>query len=312
MLNPIHLQTLQAVLRTGSFVDAGRQLGYTGSAVSQQIAALEREVDAQLFERRAHTIHPTPIAHYIGAQATPVLSALRALDSEIVAHLEGEIGQLRLGAFSSAGERVLPPALSLFRTLRPDIDVQLVEGSRDDLIEMVRSREIDLALSYEYGVSRRRWPHGLRVDRLLVEDLLLACPVDHQLAAGPDFVTVDGLETETWIMPDQRSPDTASLVRVCEAAGFTPKVSFQSSSHATILALVSAGLGVAMLPALACTRTPGVVMKRVESPHARREVYVVRSPALTDGPWRQMTHSLQTTCHTLASHSPGVHTTDDT
>src|SRR3981189_3516002 len=99
MLNPVHLRTLTMVIRTGSFADAARRLGYTGSAVSQQIAALERAVKMPLFERDAHSVRPTPAGEFLAERAREALAALGSLEDDIRGMSQGSIGRLPLGAF---------------------------------------------------------------------------------------------------------------------------------------------------------------------------------------------------------------------
>lgn len=92
MLNPVHLRTLSVVLRTGSFAEAARRLGYTGSAVSQQISALERQLKTSLFERDAHSIRATPAAEFIASRSSAALGALEALEDDITQLMEGAVG----------------------------------------------------------------------------------------------------------------------------------------------------------------------------------------------------------------------------
>ena len=118
VLNPIHLQTLQTVIRTGSFADAARQLGYTGSAVSQQMAALERQIRAALFERDAHRVRPTPAALFVAEQSLETLGRLRSLEEDIALLLEGATGKLRLGKLSDR-QRTAPPRSALVVPRQP-------------------------------------------------------------------------------------------------------------------------------------------------------------------------------------------------
>src|SRR5699024_9840120 len=108
MLNPVHLQTLITVLRTGSFADAARELGYTGSAVSQQVARLERSARVTLFDRSARSITPTPAAELLASRSREVLATIRDLEDDVLAIAKGRLGTLRVGSFPTASERLLP------------------------------------------------------------------------------------------------------------------------------------------------------------------------------------------------------------
>ena len=108
MLEPLHLRTLSTVLQTGSFAAAARRLGYTPSAVSQQIAALERAIRLPLFEREARSIRPTPAAAFLSTRGQEVLATLGALQDDLRGLADGSIGTVRLGSFPTAGEHLLP------------------------------------------------------------------------------------------------------------------------------------------------------------------------------------------------------------
>lgn len=306
MLNPVHLRTLHAVLRTGSFADAARELNYTGSAVSQQITALERQVGTPLFERERQGVRATPAAHFIGERSLDVLGQLQALDDDVALLREGGIGQLRLGSFPTASERLLPEALSLFRQERPDVQVRLDEGEEAELTPLLMARELDVAITYRYGLVPRRHPRGFRSERLLVEDLIVLMPADHSLLGGPSSITMDQLEQETWITPRLGTPGAAMMRRLCANAGFTPDIVYRTNNYATAGGLVRAGMGIALVPALGHTPQSGVVGLQLADHGARREVMAVRAPATTEGAWRSMVQALHRAAATLANNAPGV------
>ena len=137
MLNPLHLRTLTAVLQTGSFAVAARRLGYTPSAVSQQIAALERAAGLPLFEREAHGIRPTPAAAWLRGRGQEVLAALGALQDDLRGLADGVTGTVRLGSFPTAGEHLLPAALAALAAGAPSVEVLLDEGEPDELVPRV-------------------------------------------------------------------------------------------------------------------------------------------------------------------------------
>src|SRR5918998_5600049 len=122
MLNPLHLQTLSVVLRTGSFAAAGRHLGYTGSAVSQQMKALEVESGLVLFERGAQQVLPTAEAQLLSERAIETLGALATLQEVVREIAAGTRGRLGLGSFPTASEVLVPRALARFVRDFPDVD----------------------------------------------------------------------------------------------------------------------------------------------------------------------------------------------
>lgn len=276
MLNPVHLRTLAMVLRTGSFAEAARRLGYTGSAVSQQIAILERQLKTALFERDAHSISATPAAEFIAARSHTAIGALQALEDDISLLMDGVVGRLRLGSFPTASERLVPVALSSFQASHPDIDVQLDEAEPQELMPQLESREIDLAVVYRYDLVPTAWPKTVRTDRVLREDLLV-------IRAGggaeqPGEVDLSVLAGETWVSTREGTSGAAVLRHLCRAQGFEPSVSFRSNNYSVTQGLVRAGLGIALVPALGYAPGPGISAARIEGSTAFREILVASSP----------------------------------
>ena len=173
MLNPVHLRTLSMVIRTGSFADAARRLGYTASAVSQQIAALERSVRMPLFDRDAHSVRPTPAAEFLVTRSHEALAALGALEGDVRAMAEGTMGRLRLGSFPTANEKLLPRALPMLISESSQLGVHLDEGEPDEMVRLLMDQELDLAIVYRYDLVPRKWPKGVHATKLLDEELFV-------------------------------------------------------------------------------------------------------------------------------------------
>ncbi|MFF0266955.1 LysR family transcriptional regulator [Kribbella sp. NPDC004536] len=283
MLNPLQLQTLQAVLRTGSFADAARELGYTGSAVSQQIAALERATRTELFERSAHGVTPTPMAHFIVERADQVLGQLRTLEDDIVLRQRGTVGRIRLGTFPTAAERLLPAALSRFGYTHPGVAVHLTEGEPNELFGLLQAHELDLALIYRYGAVPTKVPRDFEAVQVLREGLYLLLPQTHPLSGGG--ITVEDLQAESWITARAGTAGASTLRRLCADAGFEPTIAHRSNNYGVVHGLVAAGLGIAVVPELSLRPVDGVTSVRLDAERAYRDVLAVRSPMLPDGSW---------------------------
>ncbi|GAA1712528.1 LysR family transcriptional regulator [Kribbella yunnanensis] len=292
MLNPLQLQTLQAVLRTGSFADAARELGYTGSAVSQQIAALERATRTQLFERHAHGISPTPIAQFLAERANQVLGQLRTLEDDIVLQQNGTIGRVRLGSFPSAAERLLPDAISRFQYTHPGVVVHLDEGEPDELFRMLEAHELDVALVYRYGAVPIRVPRGFEAEFVFREALYLLLPSGHPRCDDDEPLRVDRLQDDSWITARAGTAGGSTLRRLCAETGFEPMIVHRSNNYSVIHGLVAAGLGIAVVPELSLRPTEGVVSRRVDGEKAYRDVMALRSPTLPDASWETLRHAL--------------------
>lgn len=250
MLNPIHLRTLQECVRTGSFAEAGRVLGYTASAVSQQMVLLERAVGATLFERAARSARSTGLALRLAERSRDALGALDGLEREMRAMVVGDEGSLRLASFATANSRVLPEVLATVVAQRPQAEVQLDEGEPDEVIDGVLDGVVDAAVVFEYDLDPRQWPIELCAEELLAEPLRVALPDSHRLAGAAE-VELHDLEDDAWICTRQDTAGARSLVRLSAASGFVPRIIFRSNDYSVVRDLVARGLGVAVLPGLA-------------------------------------------------------------
>lgn len=250
MLNPIHLRTLRECVRTGSFAESGRNLGYTASAVSQQMALLERAIGATLFERFARSARSTSLALQLAERSSDALAALDTLEREVRSMVVGDEGSLRLASFATANARILPEVLATIAGRRPSAEVQLDEGEPDEVLDNVLDGTVDAAVVFEYDLDPRQWPLELSAQELMSEPLRLALPHNHPLA-NADTVELRDLSHDAWICTRQDTAGARCLVRLAATAGFLPRIIFRSNDYSVLRDLVSRGLGVAMLPGLA-------------------------------------------------------------
>lgn len=274
MLNPVHLRTLAVVLRTGSFAVAARELGYTASAVSQQIAALESATGLALFDRGPHTVRATPLASQLGELAAPVLAQLDSLDDGVRDLAGGSRGRFILGSFPTASAALVPGILARLALRAPDLAVGLEEGEPDSVVPMVVDRRVDLALTYEYDLVPRRWPRGLTRVFVLEEQVHLLVGDRHRLASLTE-VRWSELREEVWVSTALGTAAADCLERAAALAGFTPRVQYRSSDYDVVRELVQAGLGLAAVPALAHHRYDGVLKLELKEPTVRRRVVAI-------------------------------------
>lgn len=285
MLNPVHLHTLITVLRTGSFADAARRLGYTSSAVSQQMSSLERVVRTPLFEREAHSVRPTPTAELLAARSGDVLAGLTSLERDVEGLVAGSVGRIRIGSFPTASRRIVPEWLAGHHRDRPGIEIVLDEDEPTGLLARLQSGGLDLVLVYRYDLVPHPWPAGVRRVRLLEEELVLLLPAGHRLAETERVVVAD-LAGETWVSTRETSDGAACLDRVCAVEDFTPQVAYRSNDYGVVRGFVRAGLGIAVVPSLGWEPTPGVVARPLSDLAARRHLFAVHrktgvQPAVT-------------------------------
>jgi DNA-binding transcriptional LysR family regulator len=305
MLNPVHLRTLAAVIRSGSFADAARCLGYTGSAVSQQIAALERAVKVPLFERGAHSVRPTQAAEFLSRRARDALAALDALYDDVRRIEAGRVGRLRLGSFPTASERLLPIGLAEYGPAHPGVEIRLDEGEPDELLPLLAEGEVDLALAFCYDGVARTWPRDVRATPLLHEDLLLLLPRDHRMA-GAGEVDLAELGEETWVATKEGTAAAACVSRLCAGAGFAPGIDYRSNDYAVIRGFVSAGLGIALVPALGYRPSEAVMATRLAGVVARRHITALHRVATANPVVADAVHTLRRAAERLANEVVGA------
>lgn len=274
MLNPVHLQTLITVLRTGSFADAARELGYTGSAVSQQIARLERSAKVMLFDRSARSITPTPAAELLASRSREVLAVIRDLEDDVLAIAKGRLGTLRVGSFPTASERLLPVAFRNFLESQPQVTIRLGEAESDELIGQLLDGQIDVALVYHYDLVPRSVPGEVWRVPLLEEDLQLLAPDSHPLA-GRKSLSWGELSTQTWITTRQSTAGAECLRRLCARANFEPQIGFRSNDYDVVREFVRSGLGLALVPSLCGGAIEGTTALPNENVEVHRRVSVL-------------------------------------
>jgi DNA-binding transcriptional LysR family regulator len=250
MLSVRRLEVLREVARRGSLSAAAEALAYTPSAVSQQIAALERDAGVGLVDRGARGAVLTEAGRALVRHADDVIGRLAAAEEELRAMAGLEAGRLRLGAFSTAGAVLVPRAVVAFRTRHPGIEVGLAELDPEEAVAELRSRALDLALLYEFPVVPGPSLEGLEHEHLLDDRLNIALPQHHAMARRRR-VRLAELAGESWIQGVHRGSTAGVLPAACRVAGFEPTIVFRSDDHMAVQGFVAAGLGVAVIPQLA-------------------------------------------------------------
>ena len=306
MVNPTHLTTLIAVLRTGSFASAARQLGYTGSAVSQQIAAFERETGLTLFERDARGIRPTVVAEQLHERAHEVFAAITAFDDRIRSLGAGDAGRIRLGSFPTASMQFVPAAIAEFVRSNPEVELELDEGEPTRLVPRLESRELDVALAYAYDLVPMRWPSAVTATPLFSEELVAFVPPGHPASGGT--IRLADLEEETWVATRVDAQCTLAIERACATAGFRPRIRYRSDNYSVVASFVRSGLGVALIPALAAmTLADGDSdTARVDDLPVRRHVSVLVGPHSGNPAVAHLLDTFASAARRTASRSPGI------
>jgi DNA-binding transcriptional LysR family regulator len=271
MLNVGRLRVLKEVSARGSFSAAAEALAYTQSAVSQQIAALERETGTRLVERGARGVRLTDAGRTLVEHAEVILARLADAEAELEALAGLRGGRLRLASFPSAAATIAPKAIACFRERHPAVELTLVPAEPDDALAMLRAGEVDIALDIGAGFMDYE---GDGVDRthLLDDPMHVALPIGHAAADKPTLALTD-LAGEPWILGSTGScPDATLFLRTCHAAGFEPRIAFECDDYLAIQGFVAAGVGASFIPdlALITVRDDVVIRSLGARPPARR------------------------------------------
>lgn len=300
MINPMHLQTLDSVCRTGSFAETARVLGYTPSAISQQIQALERALGVQLFEREAHRARPNRIALQIVEASRGAVVELAKLDDEVRRLVEGRRGAFAVATFATASVGFVSAGLAETIRARPGLSLSLIEGEPDDTVPLVVDGTVDLAVVYEYGLAPRTWPATIALEQLADEPLHLLVPAGRTpWAPGLDRLDPDDAEEVVrrlhdapWISSGTSTGGAEVLERLCATEGFAPRIAFRANNYDVLLHLVGDGLGVAIAPDLAIRPHPGIRAFRLTSDRAFRRILFASRRAQVDGLRAEVTRTL--------------------
>ena len=250
MLDVRRMRVLREVANRGSFSAAAESLSYTQSAVSQQIAALEREAGTVLVERGPRGVRLTDAGRALVDHTDVILARLDAAERELeaIAGLHG--GHLRLVAFPSAASSLMPLAIAEFRRRHPAVELSLEPREPDEALACVRAGECDVALSLEPSFAPFE-DDAIAKTQLLDDPMFLVLPREHPLARKPNLGLAD-LADESWIQGSLTTcPDTTILLRACNTAGFEPRIAFHSDDYTAIQGFIAAGVGVALIPDLA-------------------------------------------------------------
>jgi len=243
-----HLLALQAVAESGTFWAAAERLGCSQSAVSQQIAAVERILGCPLIDRGRgrRSVAVTEAGRLLLRHAEAIVARLRAVHADFTALAEGEGGTLRVGTFESSGTCILPPLLREFRRRWPAVEVRLTELAKDDqLLELVERGELDLTFAV------LPLPQGPFASELLLGDpFVLVVASDGAFATeGRGSVALAALQDLLLIgFGHGRSMEQAEAHM--KALGLDPDIVFRSNYNGTVQGLVAAGMGAAVAPLL--------------------------------------------------------------
>jgi DNA-binding transcriptional LysR family regulator len=315
MLDVTRLRVLVAVARHGSVTAAAHALNYAQPSVSHHLARLEAETGTKLIQRAGRGIRLTDAGRLLAERATEVIGRLDAAENELAVFAGLRAGRLRLAAFPSALSTIVPAAAAILHDQHPSVDLRLTEAEPPEAIRMLRAGYVDVALVFRHeasdGSPLPAEHDDLREQVLLAEAVHLILPGPAAGGPAPDGPALDGpgltspgrqrvppplapgvtelwpadlarLAGQRWIAGCDRCRE--HLLAQCALGGFSPRIAFTTDDFVAVQALVTAGLGVALLPGLAlrAARNPGVRTAWLRG--TRRSVVAVRYGEPPDPP----------------------------
>ena len=284
MLDVRRMRVLREVAVRGSFSAAADALSFTQSAVSQQVAALEREAGAVLVQRSARGVKLTEAGEAVVRHAESIMARLAEAEAELeaIAGLRG--GRLRMASFESAGASLMPLAIAAFSDKHPAVEQSLSLSEPEDCVPLLRSGDLDLAIVFESAV-RENDDDGIERVHLFEDPMYLVLPRHHPLANRRRLRLAD-LANEAWIGGQADCECNRLMNRACAAAGYAPRIAFETDDYTAMQGFVAAGVGVSLIAELGLTTVrDDIVVRDLGRETPVRQIYAAtlsggyRSPA---------------------------------
>ncbi|MGW2249666.1 LysR family transcriptional regulator [Kitasatospora sp. NPDC001660] len=283
-MDPQQLRTFVTVVRLGSFSEAARELGYTQSAVSQQIASLEADLGAPLLVRRP--VGPTEAGVRLLEHAGPLLLRLEAARADVARLVGATSARLVLGATPLALGADIGRALGEVRRVYPRAEVDVRVLAQDALPALVATGDVDLALIDGLAAPSDPLPlpdvGPLTTVAVAEQPVVVALPAGHPLAGRPGVALAD-LSAARWLDAPDLTPPPARLRAATGADGFRPATRYRGTDVHALLALVATGHGLTLLPPSALDAVPGVVAVPITAPRLVHRTELVHG-SLPEGP----------------------------
>ncbi len=288
MLDVRRMRVLREVAVRGSFSAAAEALSFTQSAVSQQIAALEREAGTVLVQRGARGIRLTEAGEALVRHADAILARLGEAEAELeaIAGLRG--GRLRLASFESAAATLMPLAIAAFRAEHPGVELSMILADPEESMPMLKTGELDLALGFESHVHNRE-DDGIARAHLISDPMFLVLPADHPLA-NKRHVRLADVAGDPWIAGATNCECNRLINRACAIAGYTPRIAFETDDYTAMQGFVAAGVGVSLIAELGLTSVrDDIVVRSLGREAPVREIYAA---TLAEGHRTPATHAM--------------------
>ncbi|GAB2179057.1 LysR substrate-binding domain-containing protein [Dongia sp. agr-C8] len=281
------LRLLRELSHRGTMTAVAAAFRLTSSAVSQQLATLEREARAKLFERAGRRVRLTAEGTRLAAHAEEILRAVEAAELDLRASREKPRGTLQIACFPSFAKAHLLPAVIRARKRYRELGVVLHDLEPADSIEAVRSGRCHLAVSFVYSLVPRPDVPGLVATPLMEERVLLALPPTRRGARDP--VPLKSLADADWIVGSRGQDDRELVERACAVAGFAPRITHTVDDYDLVLQMVAAGLGIGFVPELGLKfpSAKAVTLRCAAGAPLRRRITALTRSAMAASPMVQ-------------------------
>jgi len=295
VLNLERLRVLHAIWTTGSVVGAAGSLHVTTSAISQQMARLEREVGQRLTERHGRGIRLTEAGRLLARNAGDLLTHVERVEADLAEHRGAVTGPLAIAAFATAARGLLPGVLRDLRSRYPDLSLSLSEGEPHEVIPALSRGHFDIVVVQDWAGHVLTVPDGLSRRHLLHDTFDVALPVDHPLADRTSLA-LEELAGDDWISWSTGQICHDWLISMLGRSDAQPRLAHTASEHSTQLALVAAGLGAAVIPRLGREPAPPSVRFVAIEPPSTRHIFALWRESSTTRP------AISATLDTLQRH----------
>jgi DNA-binding transcriptional LysR family regulator len=278
MLDPHRLRLLAEFADRGTIAATAAALGYTPSAVSQQLAVLERETGTGLLDRTARSAELTDAGRRLAGHARRILAMMETAETDLSARAQEPEGRVVVTAFPSAAA-AFAPALAHSLRVHPGLTLLMRQSQPGEEARPVSSGEADIALVDDWSGRLARQQAGqpglLQYHRLLRDPLVLVVPRGHPVASHPR-IQLRKLRDEAWMVAPAGEPSRQAVDRLFAGSGGIPQVSWEFEGLGTILSLVAQGIGIAAVPRLALAAGAGpVTVRDLPGTVPARDVYAV-------------------------------------
>ena len=284
MFDLARLRLLRELAHRGTMTAVGAAAGQTASAVSQQLAVLEREARAPLLERVGRRVRLTGAGEKLVAHAETILQAVEAAELDMRAASASPSGRLEVACFSSFAKAHLLPAAIRAQARFPGLRVAIHELEPADSIEAVRDGRHHLAITFAYSLAPSPPVAGLVSRRLMEEPVRLVLPKSWE--AGPGPLALERLADQDWIVGSRQPDDRQIAERACALAGFAPRIAHTVDDYDLLLRMVAAGFGVGFAPdlVLQSPSAEAVTVRTTSGPPLSRQIHALTRTTLAASP----------------------------